>query len=59
MFFLLAVLWEDWIEIVFGVDPDHGDGTAEGAIAIGAAVLAIGFGVAARIDWRKLHPATS
>jgi hypothetical protein len=59
VFFLLTVLWDDWIEVVFGVDPDHGDGGAEWAIAIGAAVLAIVFGLAARIDWRKLHPTTT
>jgi len=26
---LMTVLWSDWIEAVFRVDPDHGDGSVE------------------------------
>ena len=25
---VLTVLWRDWIEILFGMDPDHGNGSA-------------------------------
>lgn len=59
IFFLLTVLWEDWIEIVFGIDPDNGDGSAEWKIAIGAAVLTVVFVVLARIEWRHLKAATA
>lgn len=58
LFFLLTILWEDWIEIIVGVDPDNGDGSAEWMIATGAAVLAIAFAVLARIEWRRLKVAS-
>ena len=58
VFFILTVVWEDWIEIIFGVDPDHGDGSAEWLIAAGAAVIAIVFFVLARLEWRRLRTAT-
>lgn len=57
--FLLTVLWEDWIEIMFDVDPDKGDGSVEWKAAVGAAVLTLVFGVLARIEWRRLKAATA
>jgi hypothetical protein len=59
IFFLLTVVWADWIEIVFGIDPDHGDGSAEWAIAAAAAVVTVIFTVAARIDRRRLNSAAA
>jgi hypothetical protein len=59
VFFLLTVLWRDWIEIVVGVDPDHGDGSVEWVIAIASALVAVVFAVTARIEWRRLGPAAS
>ena len=50
-----TVLWRDWIEIVFGVDPDHGDGTLEWVIVGVTATSAIVALVLARADWRRLH----
>ncbi|MGH9057144.1 MAG: ABC transporter permease [Acidimicrobiales bacterium] len=26
---LVTLLWHDWIELVLGVDPDHGNGSIE------------------------------
>jgi hypothetical protein len=57
VFLILTVVWEDWIEIIFGIDPDHGDGSAEWFIAGGAAVIALVFFVLARMDWRRLRQA--
>jgi hypothetical protein len=44
---VLTLFWRDWIEAIFGVDPDHGNGSAEwiavavlAAIAVTAALLA-------------------
>ena len=52
---LLTIVWHDWIEGVFGVDPDHGNGSAEW-IAV-AALLAIGVvaGTLARRRWSRAH----
>jgi hypothetical protein len=44
----------DWIETVFGVDPDHGNGTVEWAIALGLAVLAVVCGGLARRDRKRV-----
>jgi hypothetical protein len=34
VFLVLAILWRDWIEIVFHVDPDRGNGAVEGLIVL-------------------------
>src|SRR5438067_12614702 len=39
-----TILWSDWIEIVFRVDPDRGSGTLERAIVAAPLVLALCFG---------------
>lgn len=42
---LLTVIWHDWIEAIFGVDPDQGNGSFEwivvAALAVGACVSAL------------------
>jgi hypothetical protein len=51
---LLTLVWRDWIEAVFRVDPDHGDGSLEWMVVVvllGLAVLLAGLG---RRDWRRL-----
>jgi hypothetical protein len=37
---VVTLLWWDWIEAVFGVDPDHGNGSAEWIAVAGLFVLA-------------------
>ena len=51
---LATLLWKDWIEIVFDVDPDAGSGALEWAIVIVAAVLTVVFSALARSEWRRL-----
>lgn len=42
---VITLLWRDWIEAVFGVDPDHGNGAVEwwvvGALAAATGMLAL------------------
>lgn len=38
---LVTVVWKDWIEVVFRVDPDHGDGSLEWWIVTGLLVVAV------------------
>jgi len=55
--FLVTLLWHDWIEIVFGVEPDSGGGSLEwlivGVLLIATVVLA----VLARNEWYRVHTA--
>lgn len=52
-----TLLWSDWIELVFRVDPDRGSGAVEWLVT---AVLLVGTasgGVLARSEWRRLRTA--
>jgi hypothetical protein len=53
--FLLTLVSRDWIEEVFGVEPDAGSGALEWAIVAGLAILAIALALGARHEWRRLH----
>ncbi len=50
---IITVISHDWIEVVFGIDPDRGNGTAEWAIVAGlAAITLLTAGVASH-EWRR------
>lgn len=51
--FAVTLVWQDWIEIVFKVDPDHGNGRLEWAIVAGALVFALIFWITAGREWRR------
>ena len=54
---IVTIFWRDWIEAVFGVDPDHGNGSAEWAAVAVLALAAALFAAGARIEWRHArHP---
>src|SRR5690349_16691908 len=52
---LVTLVWSDWIEVVFRVDPDAGNGSLEKAIVAGLVVAAIVCGWLARTEWRRVH----
>jgi hypothetical protein len=55
--FLLTLAWRDWIERVFGLDPDAHSGSLEWAILIVLLAVTIAFAVHARSLWlRSLAP---
>jgi hypothetical protein len=56
---LMTVVWPDWIELVFGADPDHGDGSVEWLIAVLALLISATFSALARAEWRRTRVATS
>ena len=55
LLFVATPLWPEWIEIVFGVDPDYGNGSIEWLIMELTAISAVGAIFLARADWRRLR----
>jgi hypothetical protein len=51
--FVATVFWPDWIELVFGADPDQGNGQTEWTIVAASGVLAVASIIVARIRWRQ------
>ena len=49
----LTLVWRDWIEGVFGVDPDRHTGSLESVIVAALVVAAMLAGSAARLEWRR------
>jgi hypothetical protein len=47
---LLTLLVPEWIEVVFGVDPDHGDGSLEWLIAGAFALATVALGTVSYLD---------
>lgn len=50
---VLTLVWPDWIEGVFGLDPDHNNGFFEWGLVIGCALLTVLFAALARRAWRR------
>jgi hypothetical protein len=50
---MLTLLSREWIEILFRVDPDGGDGSIEWAIVGGLLVLTLFLSWLARAEWRN------
>ncbi len=55
---LVTLVTREWIELVFRVDPDHGNGSLEWLIVAVAIVATITFSVLARLEWQKIQEAT-
>lgn len=50
---ILTLVWRDWIEGVFGFDPDRHNGSFEWELVIACALLTVFFGALAGREWRK------
>ncbi len=50
---VLTLVWRDWIEIVFGFDPDHHNGSFEWLLVIVCCLVTVLFSALARREWRK------
>jgi len=53
---VVTAIWRDWIEVIFGVDLDKRSGTLEWLMVAACLAIAVICGVAARAQWRRLHP---
>lgn len=54
---VLTLFTREWIEAVFNVDPDGGDGSLEWLIVVALAVVTVVFAMLARLEWRRMRPA--
>lgn len=57
--FVVTLAWQDWIEVIFNVDPDQGSGTLEWLIVGILLAVTIALCLLARYEWRKAQPAKS
>ena len=55
--FVVTLVWHDWAEIIFRVDPDQGSGLFEWLVVGALLVLTIALIVLARFEWRKAQTA--
>jgi hypothetical protein len=56
---VLTLVWDDWIEGVFGFDPDHGNGSFEWELVIVCCLVTAFCSVLARREWRRARLATA
>lgn len=50
---LLTLVWRDWLEAVFGWDPDHHSGSAELVVVLAPLMVALLMGWTARWERRR------
>jgi hypothetical protein len=55
---VVTFIWPDWIETVFSVDPDGGNGTAEWLVVGLLALVAVTAAMLARRDYRRARGLT-
>ncbi len=50
---IITLSWHDWIEIIFGVDPDEGNGSAEWLVVVILLIVTSVLVLGARLEWRR------
>lgn len=55
--FVITLVWHNWIEIIFNIDPDQGSGLLEWLVVGALLVVTIVLFVLARYEWRKAQAA--
>jgi hypothetical protein len=59
MLFVITLVQRDWIEVVFGIDPDNSSGTLEWLIIAALLVVTITLFTLASYEWRRTRVAIS
>jgi hypothetical protein len=57
--FVITLVQRDWIEVVFGIDPDNRSGTLEWLIIAAFLVVTITLFALASYEWRRTRVAIS
>jgi hypothetical protein len=57
--FVFTLAQRDWIEMVFGLDPDQGNGSLEWLIVGALLVVTIALSTLASYEWRRARAAIS
>lgn len=50
---VLTLFWQNWIEVLFGVEPDGGNGSLEWALVVTLIGITVAFFVLARTEWQQ------
>jgi hypothetical protein len=50
---MITLFWRDWIEAIFGVNPDHNNGALEWLVVGFLFATALVLGLFARAEWRS------
>jgi hypothetical protein len=55
--FVITLVWHNWVEVIFKMDPDQGSGLLEWLVVGTLLVVTIALIVLARYEWRKAQTA--
>ena len=55
--FVITLAWHDWIEIIFNVDPDQGNGFLEWSIVGALLVVTMALLILANYEWHRARVA--
>lgn len=50
---VVTLFWHDWIETIFGVDPDKGNGSAEWLVVVILVIATLTLTFGACFEWRR------
>ena len=56
--FAVTLVWNEWIELLFGIDPDAGNGSLEWAICVALLAATAATWWLARAEWQRFQAAT-
>ncbi len=57
--FVIKLVWRDWIELVFGANPDKSHGSLEWLIVGALLVVTLALFTLAGFEWRRTRTATA